>query len=72
MQDSFYAAALDITECKHALQMSTTLRNIAECAHDCDSLSALYPQVHDIIYQIIPADRFYIALLDELTHDRST
>ncbi len=55
----------DITERKRALLMRSTLHNIAECAHDCDSPSALYPQVHDIIHQIIPADRFYIALLDE-------
>lgn len=55
----------DITERKYALQLRTSLRDIAECAHDCDSPSALYPQVHDIINQIIPADRLYIALLDE-------
>lgn len=55
----------DITERKRASQMRTTLHNIAECAHDCATPSALYPQVHDIIHQIIPADRLYIALLDE-------
>ena len=55
----------DITERKRAQQMQTTLHNIAECAHDCETPSALYPKVHDIVHQIIPADRLYIALLDE-------
>jgi diguanylate cyclase (GGDEF)-like protein/PAS domain S-box-containing protein len=55
----------DITERQWAAQMRTALHNIAECAHDCETPSALYPKVHDIIHQIIPADRLYIALLDE-------
>ena len=55
----------DIAERKRAFQMQTTLHNIAESAHDCETPAALYPQVHDIIHKIIPADRLYIALLDE-------
>lgn len=55
----------DITERKRALQMQTTLHKLAECAHECETPAALYPQAHEIIHQIIPADRLYIALLDE-------
>jgi diguanylate cyclase (GGDEF)-like protein len=77
MQDSFHAAepaAAHLTELSTKIafdqmalhsQMFGLVNDIADCAHDSDSPSAFYPQVHDIIQQMIPADRFYIALLDE-------
>lgn len=55
----------DISERKRALQLQTTLNKLAECAHESDVLTVLYPQVHVILQDIIPADRLYIAMLDE-------
>ncbi|MCV2369374.1 diguanylate cyclase domain-containing protein [Roseateles oligotrophus] len=56
----------DITERKRAGLMQQTLHGIANCAHDCESPAALYPQVHRMISALLSNDHFCIALFDEV------
>lgn len=55
----------DITERKRAQQMQDALHQIAECAHDCGSPEALYPQLYQIIAALLPVRKICVALLDE-------
>ncbi|WP_374564783.1 diguanylate cyclase domain-containing protein [Ideonella sp.] len=52
----------DITERKRAALLQATLHAISECAHDCESPAALYPQVHRIISAILPAGHLHVTL----------
>lgn len=52
----------DITERKRAALMQATLFAISECAHDCETPAALFPQLHRIIDAILPAAHLHVAL----------
>lgn len=55
----------DVTERKKTALLQASLHGISECAHDCESPGALYPQVHRIISAILPSDHLHVALVDE-------
>ena len=58
------AVAHDITERKRAEAVQAALYAISEAVHTAGDLSALFPQIHGIINQLLPAPGFTIALFD--------
>lgn len=58
------AVAHDITERKRSEAMHAALYAISEAVHTASDLSALYPQIHSIINNLLPAPGFSIALFD--------
>jgi two-component system, cell cycle sensor histidine kinase and response regulator CckA len=56
--------AFDITERKRVEQLQSAVYRIAETANTSSSLNELFPAVHAIIKEVMPANNFYIALLD--------
>ncbi|APE31903.1 diguanylate cyclase [Halomonas aestuarii] len=58
------AVARDITELKHAERMQGAIYRISEAAHDADRLADLYPHVHRIIGELLPAENFFVVLSD--------
>lgn len=65
------AVAHDITERKRSEAMHVALYAISEAVHTAIDLSALYPQIHSIINNLLPAPGFSIALFDA-AHDHLT
>jgi len=65
------AVARDITERKRAESMQAALYAISEAAHSSRDLAALFEQIHQIIGQLLPAQNFSVALLDEKTDQLS-
>jgi PAS domain S-box-containing protein/putative nucleotidyltransferase with HDIG domain len=55
----------DITERKRAQTLQEAVYRIAVAAEKAKSLDDLYPQVHEIISSVMPAENFYITLYDE-------
>ena len=54
----------DITEAKRAERIQAALYRISETAHSGGDPEALYPTVHQIVAELMPAKNFYIALCD--------
>ena len=54
----------DITERKQAETLQEAVYRIAAAAETSPSLDELYPQIHQIIASVMPAENFYIALYD--------
>lgn len=48
-----------------ALSMQSVLRKIAEEAVRSSSLDQLYPMIHKLVAQVMPAKNFYVSLIDE-------
>jgi PAS domain S-box-containing protein len=71
LQDShgqviYYEGSLtDITGRKQAQSLQEAVYQIAAAAETTRSLDELYPQIHQIISTVMPAENFYIALYDE-------
>ncbi len=63
-QELMFAFVRDITERQAADHARTATYRIAEAAHSAQDLGQLYAAVHGIIRDLIPAENFYIALLD--------
>lgn len=58
------AVAHDITERKRSEAVHAALYAISEAVHTASDLCALYPQIHRIIHELLPAPGFTIALFD--------
>ena len=58
------AVAHDITERKRNDAVQAALYAISESVHSADDLDALYPRIHHVINQLLPAPGFSIALFD--------
>lgn len=62
----FYISVLrDITERKQTQTLQEAVYRIAAAAETTRSLEDLYPQIHQIIASVMPAENFYITLYDE-------
>jgi two-component system cell cycle sensor histidine kinase/response regulator CckA len=55
----------DVTDGKRAGLLQDAVYRIAQAADAAPSLNDLYPAVHGIIQEVMPANNFYIALHDE-------
>jgi PAS domain S-box-containing protein len=56
----------DITERKKRETLQDSLYKISEAAHSAHNLEALYPRIHKIVSELMPANNFYIALHDSV------
>jgi diguanylate cyclase (GGDEF)-like protein/PAS domain S-box-containing protein len=63
------AVARDVTEHKRAESMSAALYAISEAAHAAEDLLALFPRIHRIVNELLPAPGFSIAMYDA-AHDQ--
>jgi diguanylate cyclase (GGDEF)-like protein/PAS domain S-box-containing protein len=63
--EKLLSSFLDITERKQAQALQEAVYLIAIATETTQSLSDLYPQIHEIISAVMPAENFYIALYDE-------
>ncbi len=57
---------LDITRQKQAQALQEAVYRIAIATETTESLSDLFPQIHQIISSVMPAENFYITLYDEV------
>jgi diguanylate cyclase (GGDEF)-like protein/PAS domain S-box-containing protein len=57
--------AHDITERKQTQILQEAVYRIAAATETTRSLEGLYPQIHQIISSVMPAENFYISLYDE-------
>jgi GAF domain-containing protein len=55
----------EVTERIRAEKIQRALFEISEAAHAAEDLPRLYERIHEIIGTLMPAQNFYIALLDE-------
>ena len=58
-------AQQEIAERKQAQTLQEAIYRIATAAETTKSLEDLYPQIHQIISSVMPAENFYITLYDE-------
>ncbi len=58
----------DITERKQAEILQTAVYQIAQAADRAVKLDDLFPAIHEIVKTVMPAENFYIALLDTKTN----
>jgi PAS domain S-box-containing protein len=63
----YMASFINITERKRLEKVQHSIYRISEEASYAQNLDALYPIIHNIVNDLIPADNFYIALCDEKT-----
>jgi diguanylate cyclase (GGDEF)-like protein/PAS domain S-box-containing protein len=59
------AVARDITELKKAETLQSALYAISEAAHAADDLAALLELIHQTLKDLLPADNFFVAMVDE-------
>ena len=62
---SFRKIQQDISERKQAQSLQQAVYQIASAAETTTSLEELYPQIHQIISSVMPAENFFIALYDQ-------
>lgn len=60
------AVARDVTALKHAESVRSALYRISEAAHAAESLPVLCREIHQVIADLLPADKFYVALHDSV------
>ena len=58
------AVARNVSPLKHAARMQSAVYAISEAAHQADDLPELFGVVHRILGELLPADRFQVALYD--------
>jgi PAS domain S-box-containing protein len=58
---------LDITERKKSEKLQETLYRISEASSKAQNLIELYGQVHNIVSELLPAENFYMALINHNT-----
>lgn len=63
--------ARDITERKRSEARHAALYAISEAAHTAEDLPSLFPQIHQIIGTLLPAENFSVLLYDENTDQLS-
>ncbi len=62
----FFVAVFDvITERKRAEALQNAVYQIAQASNLVESLNDLFPQIQNIISEVMPAENFYIALYDQ-------
>jgi PAS domain S-box-containing protein len=61
------ASIIDRTEDQRRDQIRQAVRDISEAVHTAEDLVAFYRHVHEVVSQLMPAQNFYIALLDPET-----
>jgi PAS domain S-box-containing protein len=54
----------EIAERKRQVKVQRALFQISEAVHTVDDLNSLYARIHTIVKTLMPADNFYIALLN--------
>ncbi len=64
---AFVAVARDLTERKRAERIQMATYRIAAAVSTTDNLYDLYRAIHEIVGELMPAQNFYIAVLDEQT-----
>ena len=57
----------DVTTRIHAERRQAALHKISEAAHSAPDLADLFPRIHQIISELLPARNFYVALYDDVT-----
>ncbi|MEO8001943.1 MAG: PAS domain S-box protein, partial [Arenimonas sp.] len=57
----------DITERVRSDGVQAALYKISEAVHEVPDLASLFPRIHEIIGELLPARNFYVALYDEST-----
>ena len=62
---AFVAVARDLTERKQAERIQTATYRIAAAVNTTDNLYELYRAIHEIVGELMPAQNFYIAVLDD-------
>ncbi|AGH42218.1 GAF sensor-containing diguanylate cyclase/phosphodiesterase [Paraglaciecola psychrophila 170] len=50
---------------KHSESIQNSLFDISELASSINELSSLYPAIHDIIGDLMPAQNFFVAFYEE-------
>ncbi len=58
------AVARNVSPLKRAARMQSAVYAISEAAHQADDLPALFGVVHGILAELLPVDRFQVALYD--------
>ncbi len=58
------AVAHDITESKHAEAIQQALYAISQTVHSVEDLTSLFPRIHAIIGDLLPAQNFFVAMYD--------
>ncbi|HTY57717.1 MAG TPA: PAS domain S-box protein [Bacteroidota bacterium] len=64
---AFVAVARDLTERKRAERIQTATYRIAAAVSTTDNLYELYRAIHEIVGELMPAQNFYIAVIDDQT-----
>jgi PAS domain S-box-containing protein len=62
---AFVTVARDLTERKRAERIQTATYRIAAAVSTTDNLYDLYRAIHEIVGELMPAQNFYIAVLDD-------
>jgi len=62
---AFVAVARDLTERKQSERIQTATYRIAAAVSTTDNLYDLYRAIHEIVGELMPAQNFYIAVLDD-------
>ncbi|MEO6173355.1 MAG: PAS domain S-box protein, partial [Arenimonas sp.] len=57
----------DITQRVHSETMQAALYKISEASRTATDLTSLFPRVHEIISELLPAKNFFVALYDDGT-----
>ncbi len=63
--DSLLGITRDITDRKQAEALQDAVYRITQAAQMTDSITDLFPQIHQIISSVMPAENFFITLYDE-------
>lgn len=61
------ASILDTSERRRREQIQQATYQISEAVHATEDLESLYERIHQVIKSLMPADNFYIAVLDPVT-----
>ncbi|MBV6397188.1 MAG: hypothetical protein HFACDABA_02793 [Anaerolineales bacterium] len=63
--DALLGITRDITERRQADALQDAVYRITKAAENTDSIRDLFPQIHNIIASVMPAENFFITLYDE-------
>jgi PAS domain S-box-containing protein len=64
--ESLLGLTRDITQRKQAESLQDVVYRIAKTAESTQTLNDLFPQIHQIISSVMPAENFFITLYDEV------